>query len=117
MVDVYLEPDDVVRLENAATNLRDRLLIRLLFHLGCRISEALGPEVEDVDLNHATITIQHLKSRIKLSCPQCNAGLGRNHTYCPGCGNRVSAALREQREHRRQRVLPVDHDTLEMIKD
>jgi integrase/recombinase XerD len=117
MVDVYLEPDDVVRLENAATNLRDRLLIRLLFHLGCRISEALGPEVEDVDLNHATITIQHLKSRIKLSCPQCNAGLGRNHTYCPGCGNRVSAALREQREHRRQRVLPVDHDTLEMLKD
>ena len=113
----YLEPGEVASLEESATNLRDRLLIHVLFRLGCRISEALALKVEDVDLNHATITIQHLKSRIKLSCPQCNAGLGRNHTYCPGCGNRVSAALREQREHRRQRVLPVDHDTLEMIKD
>ena len=30
----YLEPDEMARLEESATNLRDRLLIRLLFHLG-----------------------------------------------------------------------------------
>jgi len=113
----YLEPEEVASLEESATNLRDRLLIRILFRLGCRISEALALKVEDVDLSHGTVTIQHLKSRTKLSCPQCNTGLGRNHTYCPGCGSRVSAALREQREHRRQRVLPADHDTLEMLKD
>ena len=41
MAKAYLEPDEVESLEKAATNLRDRLLIRLLFHLGCRISEAL----------------------------------------------------------------------------
>ncbi|MBA7664832.1 hypothetical protein ES703_72896 [subsurface metagenome] len=38
MAKVYLEADEVEGLEKAATNLRDRLLIRLLFHLGCRIS-------------------------------------------------------------------------------
>lgn len=117
VVKAYLDPGEVGKLEIATTNLRDRLLIHVLFRLGCRISEALALSVEDIDFSAGTVTIQHLKSRIRLSCPQCNAGLGRNHAYCPRCGNRVSAALMEQREHRRQRVLPVDHDTLEMLKD
>ena len=29
-----------------------KLLIRLLFHLGCRISEALALEVKDIDFDH-----------------------------------------------------------------
>jgi len=41
MTRTYLEADEVAKLEAAATNLRDRLLIRLLYHLGCRITEAL----------------------------------------------------------------------------
>ena len=32
---VYLEPKEVERLEQAAGYVRDRLLIRLLFRLGC----------------------------------------------------------------------------------
>jgi len=117
MVDAYLEPDDVVRLENAATNLRDRLLIRLLFHLGCRVSEALGLKVEDIDLNHGVVTIQHLKSRLKLACPRCEARLGRNHSYCPKCGSKVEQAVAQSLEHRRMRTLPVDTDSLEVLKD
>jgi len=46
----YLDLDEVARLENCPTNLRDRLLIRLLFRLGCRISEALRLKVDDIDL-------------------------------------------------------------------
>jgi len=38
MPKVYLELEDVEQLEEAATYLRDRLLIRLLFWSGCRIS-------------------------------------------------------------------------------
>jgi integrase/recombinase XerD len=117
MAEAYLGPDDVVRLENAATNLRDRLLIRLLFHLGCRVSEALALIVEDIDFSQSTVTIQHLKSRIKLSCPECQTSLGRSHAYCPRCGSRVSAAMMEQREHRRRRVLPVDRETMEMLTE
>ena len=45
----YVEPDEVAGMERETTNLRDRLLIRLLFHSGCRISEALALAVEDVD--------------------------------------------------------------------
>jgi integrase len=57
----YLEPDEVESLAQAATNERDRLLIILLHHLACRINEALGTAVEDIDFASCTITIQHLK--------------------------------------------------------
>jgi len=77
MTKAYLEPAEIEKLEEAAQYLRDRLLIRLLFHLGCRISEALGINIDDIDFNLGTVTIQHLKARIKLSCPKCGARLGR----------------------------------------
>jgi integrase/recombinase XerD len=69
----YLNADEVERLEKAATCFRDRLLIRLLFRLGCRISEALALEVKDVDSNQGTVNIIHLKRRLKLSCAKCGA--------------------------------------------
>jgi len=113
----YLEPEEIGRLENSATNLRDRLLVRLLFHLGCRISEALGLEVKDVDFTQGMVTIEHLKSRIKLACPKCSAHLGKSHTYCPKCGVKVEEAVAREQEHRRMRTLPLDQNTLEILKD
>lgn len=113
----YLEIDEVASLEKEATNLRDRLLIRLLFHLGCRISEALGLEVNDIDSARGTVMIEHLKSLIKLACPMCGARLGKSHTFCPKCGVKVEEAVAKEQEHRRMRTLPLDGDTLEMLKD
>ncbi len=77
----YLEVHEVQKLEEAAAYLRDRLLITLLWHLGCRISEALAIEVKDVDFDAGTVTIQHLKLRIKLACNQCGARLGKSHSF------------------------------------
>jgi len=117
MTKVYLEPAEIEKLEEAAQYLRDRLLIRLLFHLGCRISEALGITVRDIDFNQGTVTIQHLKARTKLSCTKCGAGLGKSHTFCPKCGGRVEEAVAKEQEHRRVRTLPLDRDTLELLRD
>jgi integrase/recombinase XerD len=117
MPKAYLEINEVQKLENAAGYWRDRLLIRLLFHLGCRISEALMLEVKDIDFNTGTVTIQHLKSRIKLACPKCNAPLGKSHTFCPRCGLKIEGAVAKEQEHRRVRTLPLDKDTLELLKD
>ena len=114
---VYLEPSEVECLEKQATCVRDRLLIRLLFHLGCRVSEALGLSADDVDFVQGTVSIQHLKARIRLSCPLCGARLGRSHTFCPKCGTKVEQALIQEREHRRMRTLPLDDKTLEMLQD
>jgi len=113
----YVEPEEVSQMEKAAGNLRDKLLIRILFHLACRISEALGLIVEDVDFARGTVIIKHLKARLKLSCTLCGQRLGRSHTFCPKCGGKVEKAQTEQQEHRRQRVLPVDSDTLKMLKE
>jgi len=113
----YLEPEEIALLENAATNLRDCLLIRLLFWLGCRISEALALKVEDIDSENCTVTIQHLKTRLKLSCSNCGQRLGRSHTFCPKCGGKIGKAQAEEQQHRRQRVLPIDGDTMEILKE
>jgi len=113
----YLELSELKQLEDGATCLRDRLLIRLLARLGCRISEALALRVEDVDFNAGMVTILHLKARLKLSCTGCGQRLGRSHAFCPKCGSKVETAQTEQREHRRQRVLPVDSETLSTLKN
>ena len=103
----YLEPDEIARLEESTANLRDRLLIRLLYRLGCRISEALGLTVQDIDFHQGTVTIQHLKTRLKLSCPHCSSRLGRLHKFCPKCGFEVQEAVARESEHRRLRTLAV----------
>ena len=113
----YLEPEEVGEIEDQADNLRDRILIHMLFHLGCRVSEALAITVQDVNLEAGTVTIQHLKSRVKLSCPHCGVRLGKSHSYCPKCGTAVDEVVTEAREHRRMRTLPIDDDTKDMVKD
>jgi integrase/recombinase XerD len=113
----YLEPSEISLLENATSNMRDKLLVRVLFHLGCRISEALALAIEDIDFGRSTVTIQHLKASLKLSCTECGQRLGRSHTFCPKCGVKITKAQAEQLEHRRQRVLPVDGDTLDMLRE
>jgi len=113
----YLDAEEVNLMEKAATCFRDRLLIRLLFRLGCRVSEALALTTEDVDFERGIITIKHLKARLELSCPECGQRLGRSHAFCPKCGGKVKEAQAQQQEHRRQRALPVDSKTLGMLKE
>lgn len=117
MAKAYLEPSEIEQLENATMNLRDKLLIRLLFHLGCRVSEALALSTENIDFAHSTITIQHLKTHLNLFCPTCSTRLGRTHSFCPKCGVKVKEAAAKEREYRRFRTLPLDGDTLRMLKD
>ncbi len=94
VIKTYLEPEDIEKLEEAVICLRDKLLIRLLFRLSCRLSEALAITIDDIDLVSGTVTIQHLKERIKLKSPECNPRFGRNNTFCPGCGQKVSEAVK-----------------------
>ena len=117
MAKAYLELNEVERLEQQAGCIRDRLLIRLLSRLGCRISEALGITVEDIDFNRGTVTIQHLKERLRLSCPDCGSRLGRGHRFCPKCGREVDKPLSRMQQMHRRRILPLDGETLEMLED
>lgn len=113
----YLEPKEIILMERAASNLRDKILIHILFRLGCRISEALFIKVDDIDFNQGTVMIIHLKRRIKLSCANCAARLGAAHIFCPKCGGKIEKSRVEELQHHRQRVLPLDQDTLKMLKE
>ena len=117
MSQAYLEANEVAILEKAATNLRDRLLIRLLFHLGCRISEALSLTAEDIDFVAGTVRIQHLKVRIRLNCKACGTRLSKSHTFCPKCGVSVKEVVAKEMEHRKMRILPLEKETLAVLKD
>jgi len=113
----YLERNEIELIEQSAECLRDKLLIRLLSRLGCRVSEALGITVGDIDFDQNTVTIVHLKRRSKLSCPNCRERLSRTTRFCPGCGSMVEQAVINEREYRRHRILPVDDDTLDMLSE
>jgi len=100
----------------ATRNPRDRAFVTLLARSGVRITEAISIKVTDVNFTNGTLTIVHLKERIKSKCPGCGAILGKRHIFCPGCGNKVDQAIREKVEQRRQRTIPIDNDTLALIK-
>ena len=112
----YLEIPDTTRLEVAAKTPRDRLLIRILSRLGCRVSEELSLTVEDIDFASGRVLIVHLKSRVWLSCRNCGARLGLKHEFCPKCGTKSELNSLERSEKRRQRLLPLDSETLDMIR-
>ncbi len=109
---VYLTPEEVERMARAATCVRDEVLIRVLFWAGCRVSEAIGIRVEDVNPAQGTVSIKHLKTRIRLSCPQCGTRLSRAAKFCPGCGKDVPAPLKQEQETHRIRTIPLEKQTM-----
>jgi integrase/recombinase XerD len=113
----YLDQNEVCKMEAAATCSRDGLLIRISNRLGCRITEELGIEVKHIDFDRGTVTIEHLKTRLKLECPSCGARLGKTHAFCPKCGGRVKETVKKEMEHRKMRTLPLDQDTMAMLRD
>ena len=112
----YLQLEQIESLGQAATNMRDRLLIELSFHSGCRITEALALTTDDVDLEKGEVRILHLKTRVKMLCPDCQTRLGRSHSFCPGCGRKVENAQKQELQSHKQRILPVDGGTLELLR-
>ena len=113
----YLELTEVLHLEQCAINLRDKLLIHLLYHLGCRISEVLALTEDDIDLTQGIVTIIHLKRRLQLSCPECHTRLSISHIFCPKCGVKVEQAVTGAKKHQRRRTLPLDKAGLRMLRE
>ena len=117
MPKVYLEVQEVKKLEDEAEYLRDKLLIRILARTGCRISEALSLKPCDIDFAQGMVTIKHLKAGTKLACPSCGSRLSRKAKFCPGCGGRVEQTIAQEKKHERVRSIPVDEGTLNMLRE
>jgi integrase/recombinase XerD len=39
------------------------------------------------------------------------------HKFCPVCGTKVEQAVAQEQEHHRYRSLPVDNETLELLRE
>ncbi len=113
----HIELGQMDRLIAAARTPRDKAFLTLLLRDGIRISEAIQLKESDIDFKRGTLTIVHLKERLKLKCPYCGEILGKRHLFCPGCGNMVDKSIREKVEQRRQRMIPVDRDTLRLLDE
>jgi len=124
----YLEVSEIDLLEaNAVTFdrraqawvpcLRDRLLIRLIFRTGCRVGEIVPLGVEDLDLDLAMVKVVKEKDRLQLFCPDCGQRLARSHKYCQGCAHELTTVEKRLQDSRRQRIIPLDPETVAMVKE
>jgi len=113
----YPEFEQIEKLINICSNPRDKAFIALLARTTIRIGEAIKVETTNIDFQGRTLTILHLKEKSRLKCPHCGESLGKRHVFCPGCGNKVDQAIREKVEQRRQRIIPVDGDTLRLLDE
>ncbi len=114
---VYLEVEDVRLMEQTALCLRDKLLVRISFRLGPRISEVLGITVDDINLNNGLVNIIHLKTRSKLLCSNCEGRLNKSTVFCPQCGVKIDRAKLQEQEYRKFRTIPLDGNTLTILKE
>jgi len=110
----YLTEADINRLFMAADTLRNKLIIRLLYHLGCRVSELVTIKCSDIDFRKRLILIRHLKKVVRRVCEDCGAKVGRSHNYCPKCGAVLKGNISEERVW--QRLIPFDGETASLIK-
>jgi len=59
----YLERGQVEKLISVAPNLRDKLLVRIPWRTGIRVSELIGIKVSDIDFENRAVIIKVLKMR------------------------------------------------------
>lgn len=86
----FLTSQEVKAMIDAADNLRDKAVIYLLADTGCRVSELVRIQADEIDFERGIILIQHLKQRVKKQCPKCNRQAGHKQNFCPKCGADIS---------------------------
>jgi integrase/recombinase XerD len=84
----YLRPEQVEKLMAVAHNPRDRLLVRIPWYTGIRVTELINIRVPHIDFENRTIRIRKQKER-----------------------------KQDGKVMKTQRIVPVDSGTLDMIKE
>ena len=84
----YLSPEQVERLIVVAANLRDKLLVRIPWRSGIRVSELISIRIQDIDFDNRAIVIKVQKMRKK-----------------------------DGKTVERRRIVPIDQGTLDMVKE
>ncbi len=62
----YLDEDSLFRLVNSISKDRDRLVIKVLYELGCTIKELVNIRIRDIDFVDEIITVRRFNSRNRM---------------------------------------------------
>ena len=84
----YLSLEQVDKIITVATNLRDKLLVRIPWRTGIRVSELIGIKESDIDPENRAVIIKVQKMR-----------------------------KRDGKAIERRRVIPIDQGTLDMVRE
>jgi len=60
---IYLDPEEAEKAISSRPGLRDRLILRMLWRTGLRVSELLSLKAEDIDWEGAALTVITLKQK------------------------------------------------------
>jgi integrase len=69
----------------------------------------------DIDFQKEALAIINLRGHVSKVC-LCGERLFKRHRFCPACGSKVPEALQDKLEKRNKRIIPVSHDTLDLIE-
>jgi integrase/recombinase XerD len=84
----YLSPEQVERVIAVTSNLRDKLLVRVPWRTGIRVTELISIRIQDIDFDNRAIVIKVQKLRKK-----------------------------DGKAVERRRVVPIDQGTLDMVRE
>lgn len=113
----YLTPEQAEMVIRAAKTLRDKLIIRLLFRTGIRISELLGLRTGDIKWQDRLIVIAALKKRskrIKKEVSLKSLPIGARIVSIKG--RTAIAWISQPQVEPRRRLVPVDVETLAQLR-
>ena len=115
-IKTYLTPDDITKMINATTNLRDKVALTFLSDTGVRVSELLAIKPSDIDIDRQEVKIPHLKRGVKKHCPKCGNIAGRTSKYCAKCGTNLTNVSPEGIEER-SRLISIGDDCTKILNE
>ena len=83
---VVLTKEEIIRILNVASNIRDRLIVELMYTCGLRVSEAVNMKLEDLDLSDLTGTVRSGKGN-----------KDRNVALCPKLAETIQIYLKTKK--------------------
>lgn len=112
----YLTPEEITAMIDSAEYLRDKVILAFYADTGCRASELLAIQVDNVDLAQKIVLIPHLKRGVHRVCPQCSKKAGRNTRFCAKCGTDLQQIIPSGVEDRK-RIISIGEDTAQLVAD
>jgi site-specific recombinase XerD len=104
------------RLIEIDENPRNRALVSLLATSFIRTTQTINIKLSNVNYEIQALSIDNPRAYVKISCSICGEKLAKKFRFCPGCGCKVIPTPYDKSDERRQRLIPINQNTLNQIE-